>query len=206
MNYTFFWIFFLSFGFYSFASHADEIEWNYNQTARAKGLGCLLEEDVSFVNSGPELSIVFSKMTASLAHKENRLNTVNCYLHIPVRLKAGSYLAEFHHSLTYGYVREARTRGYIHATTTIDKQNLGRLIIAVPTLGFDEFQDTSIVKRHTAKWQTPQVCPEEDYTSILKLNVIIQAYRYVPHTQILIEADGVDLRYEAVGDVQSCRP
>ena len=187
------------------------IEWNYNGQASALGSGCQRSPgqsgDTEFISAGNEVSVVFSRLGVELTGSgdTSKVQKKTCRVILPTKVRSGSYLASLEQTLTYGYERTNGTEGKVQVTSTFYDQTASTIERNIPTAGFNVYSAPSIQARGVSYWRVnPQWCARRDYLGNFKANLTVNGYRSSVSNDIVIQIDGHDIRFDALGRPALC--
>ena len=187
------------------------ISWNFNDQATALGSGCSRDPgrpgDTDFVSAGNEVSVIFSRLGVELTGYAGgaKLAKKTCRVVVPTRVRAGYYLATLNQTLTYGYERTEGTEGKVNVTSDFYGQAAGNITRDIPTSGADQFSAPSLQAKVGSLWRVnPQWCLRADYVGNYKANITVSGFRQATNKDIVIQIDGHDIRFDAVGVPALC--
>ncbi|MBI2602431.1 MAG: hypothetical protein HYW48_05180 [Deltaproteobacteria bacterium] len=185
---------------------ADVIEWNFNGQANALGSGCRKDAgrpgDTDFISAGNDVSVLFSRLGVSLTGDAGgaKVASKTCRFAIPTKVRAGYYIGRLQQTITYGYERNSGTSGKVSAATTFYGQTAGNLLRNIPTPGLDQWSVPFAEVRHTSLWRVnPSWCLRSDYKGNFMANLAVNGYRESTKRDIVIQINGHDIRFDAVG-------
>jgi hypothetical protein len=179
----------------------EVIQWNYNNNASALGSGCSAG-DTQFISAGNEISVIFSKLGVQLTGFAGGAKTAlkNCRIVIPTKVKAGFYLGKLQQNITYGYNRTEGTDGKVVAVTEFYNQSAGVIEKKIPTPNEDPYDAPWIKANHTNLWRVmPGWCSRSDYAGNYKAQLSVSGYRSDLEKDIIVQIDGQDIRFDALG-------
>lgn len=182
------------------------IQWNYNNGASALGSGCSAG-DTQFIASGNEISVVFSKLGVELTGSAGGVKAAKktCRIIIPTKVRSGFYLGTLSQTLTYGYERNAGTEGTVSVASEFYNQAAGSMERKIPTPGLDEWSVSFAQANASSNWRVlPGWCQRTDYVGNFKANLSVNGYRSAVNRDIVIQIDGHDIRFEALGTPLLC--
>lgn len=182
------------------------IQWNYNGGANALGSGCN-NGDTDFIEAGNEMSVIFSNLGVELSGWAGgkRLAKKTCRLIIPTKVRAGYYMAKLRQTMTYGYNRTAGTDGKISVVSKFYDQAAGYILRNVPTPGKDLWDEPWLEAQTSSNWLVrPGWCRRSDYMGNFKANLSVTGYRRSTNQDIVIQIDGHDIRFDAMGTPLLC--
>lgn len=182
------------------------IHWNYNNQAIALGSGCS-NGDTAFISAGNEISVVFSQLGVALTGYADGVKAAKktCRIVIPSKVKTGWYLGVLNQTLTYGYERNNNTEGAVSVVSEFYNQNAGRIDRKVPTPGLNPYTVTSAQATAKSLWRVqPGWCTRSDYVGNFKANLTVNGYRSATNQDIVIQVDGHDIRFDALGNPLLC--
>ncbi len=183
------------------------IEWNYNNQAAALGNGCD-KASTQFISAGNEMSVVFSNLGISLTGRNStdKVAKKACRIVIPTKVRAGYYLATLNQKITYGYERTGATEGQISAATEFYGQVAGNLVRQIPTPGLDQFSVPFAQVETNSLWRVnPNWCLRRDFIGNFKATLGVNGYRADINKDIVVQVDGHDIRFDAVGTPALCQ-
>ncbi len=186
-------------------TEASPIIWNHNGRAQTKGSGCPAGS-TEIITAGDEVSIIFSQMGVELSSQDQgKLARKVCRLIIPVKVNRHHYLASFHQNLSYGYSREKNTSGKIRVSSKYHREKAAQIVIPIPHPLEDPWQVPWAESQLDFHWpRRREHCQPRPYKTRFVVRMAIVAKRRRPNRQILIEADGFDLRLDTKGQVGHC--
>ncbi len=198
-------ILFLLSGFISFFTYGSPITWNHNGRAQTKGSGCP-RGSTEIITAGDEMSIVFSEMGVELgAQSTKRVARKVCRLMVPVKVNPHYFLRSFEQNLSYGYSREKQTSGKIRVTSKYNREKAAQILIPIPHPLEDLWQVPWAESKLDFHWPPrKEHCRREPYKTRFVIRMAIVAKRRNPSRQIIIEADGFDLRLNTKGRIGRC--
>lgn len=176
------------------------IEWDTNR-AQALGTGCN-QMDTFFIQAGNEVSVVFSTLGVELTGYMGgaKVARKNCRIVIPTKVRAGYYMGKLQQTLTYGYNRSGGTDGKIQVTTKFYEQNAGTIQKTIPTGGLDQYDAPFAEAKNSTTWRVlPGWCTRHDYVGNYKAQFTVTGYRRSTSNDIIIQIDGQDIRFDALG-------
>ena len=195
----------------SSAYSTQVIQWNYNNKAKALGSGCNKrpgqQGDTDFISAGNEVSVIFSQLGVELTGHSGgkRAAKKTCRIIIPTKVRAGYYIGELNQTLTYGYERNRGTEGKVAAVSKFYRRNAGKIIRKVPSPGFDRWSEPFAEASARSFWRVnPSWCKRRDYKGNFKTSLTVNGYRRSTRQDIVIQIDGHDIRFDAVGKPLLC--
>lgn len=203
----------IALGIFSTTSLANQvIEWNYNGKARALGTGCRKVPgrtgDTEFIEAGNEMSVIFSRLGVELTGHAGgkKVAKKTCRIIIPTKVRSGWYMAEMQQTLTYGYERTENTEGKVSLVSQFYNQSAGRIQQKIPTRGYDRYSEPFVQKSKTTRWRVrPNWCLRRDYKGNFKANLAVNGYRKSTSKDLVVQIDGHDIRFDAIGTPALCR-
>lgn len=182
------------------------IQWNYNNSASAGGTGCNAS-DTQFISAGNEISVIFSNLGVELTGYAGGAKTAlkNCRIIIPTKVRTGYYLGKLTQTMTYGYNRTSGTDGKVVASTEFYAQNAGVIQKAIPTPGADPYDAPFLQASHVNTWRVmPGWCTRQDYVGNYKAQLTVSGYRESTNKDIVVQIQGQDIRFDALGTPLLC--
>lgn len=182
---------------------AADIEWNYNNKASANGSGCS-SQDTAFIAAGNEVSVIFSNLGINLTGLSDgrRVMRKGCDIDIPAKISQGRYVGRLDETLTWGYVQHGESEGRIQVVTWF--------------IGSGGKFDHSISK-HTSSRNEPflqtrksrnlpntHFCHGRPTHTSYRASFDLFAKRDRTQDEIVLQIDGLDIRFEVSGIIQTC--
>lgn len=200
--------------FISSYAAAQQVEWNYNGKAVAKGQitqlgqGCDSEQgDTSFVVAGNEISVVFTNMNVELNDPYLPLSgRKNCKVVIPTRIAKGMYLGRLDQKLTYAINKTSGSMGTIRSSARFFDFSLGSIVINAQPSEVGMINSTKSAS-NDFMMKAPSWCKtykDKAFMGNLTLDMVVNGMRSHNSQVIGLFIDGYDARWTAVGGIYSC--
>lgn len=182
------------------------VEWNHTRQASAGGSGCS-RTDTQFIATGNQVSVIFSKLGVDLSGTAGGRTTdlKKCNIVIPAKVRTGYYLAQLQQTITYGYNRTNNSDGKVSMVSSFYNQAAGKLERTIPTPGLNQFDEPWASASVTSNWRvTPGWCTSTDYEGNFKAQLSVSGYRRTVADSIVVQVDGHDIRFDALGTPALC--
>ena len=191
-----------------FAAHLmaqQVIKWDDRRYVAA-GNGCQKDVDTFATSAGNEISFIMSSMGVDLTGSAGGKLTErkSCRLVVPTEVRAGYYLAELKQSVSFGYERAGTSDGKIAIYSQFYGNDLHPLEVNIPLPG--QPYSAPIATRHLVSyWQVnPRWCSTTAYRGNLKDGLVVSGWRKSTADSITLQADGYDVKFEAIGKPMLC--
>ena len=181
------------------------IQWNYNNEASAVGEGCNMD-NTAFIQAGNEITVIFNDLGVSLSgHADGRTRHQKfCKLVIPAKIEKGHYFSQLAQTLSYGFVRTENTDGEVRIESSFLGKEWGmRETVKPQGHRHKPFAQMKVQKRFEID---RDVCNTPYFRTQFKAKITVSGERKTLQDEIIMQIDGLDLRFDALGEVLPCIP
>ena len=185
---------------------ADHIEWDDGSQLKVKGSGCPEQHDVMYLSVGDSFSLIMTKMNVHLSGQQGPMSSKKeCKFEIPATVESGYYVSTMFSDVHYGYVRTEKTLGVVSAKFDF----LGNRFKYEDYIGLRGNRDTNVPHtsmRNNSKFLSifGDLCKGRSTKNTFKGHLVTWAQRSRKDESILIQADGVDIRFELESQLVAC--
>ncbi len=183
-------------------SGGQVIQWNYNGTATVEGTGCHAF-DTTFIISGNQMSIVFTNLGVALNSWTDgkTIDKKTCRIMAPVKIKAGWYIEDLYHTMTYGYVRSEGTGDEVVLESQLLGKAAGKIRRSIPTPDYDPWDqpdiDVTVKSTFGSDW-----CSQSDITGLYEVELTVSGFRENLAKSITAQIDLLDIQpHPPLGDI-----
>jgi hypothetical protein len=181
--------------------YGQQIIWNYDNGAQATGEGCSLQ-DTAFISAGDEISVIFSHLGIDLSGSGALTGNTRCRIMIPVQVTRGFYMGELTENLIYGYIQQGNSEAKILSRGQFLGYN--SMIARTVNRGNSERNAPYLEARHRQNINFGRFCNGQTTRTRFTGTISINAKRNSQADDIVVQIDGLDIRYQLKGSVKAC--
>lgn len=188
---------------------ADDVVWNFNNKAVAKGSGCSSQgatPDTYFVTAGPEVSVVFSRLGVNLASDMDPMAArQECAVRIPVKIAKGRYIGKLVQTLLFGVSKSPGAAGSVAMRATFFNEPA-----AVVSESFargaqvdEPLREVRKVNKYRVTRDDPR-CKNPGVKGLYAFNMAVSGSRDNPQESVVMQIDGADIKFTATAQIHEC--
>lgn len=199
------------FGFSALSSsaQADTVRWDTGQAVLA-GNGCVKDVDAFVLSNGNDLALVFSNLGVDLPARSGMPLSArrSCSARIPATISAGLYIGQLTQRASYGVTKTARSEGSLAIRSTFFNYNVSPYTVTVPRnavinsplLTSSRVDNFTINTPGWGGWCGRNRSPRGNYQA----NLAVSGQRDSDREDLIMFADGLDVKFEVIASLVHC--